>query len=134
MHPYLHEYYSVEKFKAAYAKPIPPLTDQSQWPEVDIEFTLCPHVTIRQAGWPKQSRYKAWFEKGGSSKKAKKDDKPKRSQKGNKHRCKLCEDLGHRAGSTKCRYTPERPKYVHVCVVIVFVTFSLTNQLTCFIF
>jgi hypothetical protein len=29
MHPYLHEYYSVQKFKAAYANPIPPLTDQS---------------------------------------------------------------------------------------------------------
>ena len=32
MHPYLHEYYSVARFKAAYATPIPPLTDQSQWP------------------------------------------------------------------------------------------------------
>ena len=42
MHPYLHEYYSVQKFKAAYASPIPALTDQSQWPEVEIEFTLCP--------------------------------------------------------------------------------------------
>ena len=78
MHPYLHEYYSVEKFNAAYATPIPPLTDQSQWPEVDIEFTLCPPVTERKAGRPKQSIYKAWFEKGGSSKKAKKDDKPKK--------------------------------------------------------
>jgi hypothetical protein len=64
MHPYLHEYYSVQKFKAAYATPIPALTDQSQWPEVDIEFTLCPPLSKRKAGRPKQSRYKAWFEKG----------------------------------------------------------------------
>ena len=109
MHPYLHEYYSVEKFRAAYAQPIPPLTDQSQWPEVDIEFSLCAPLTRRKAGRPKQSRYKAWFEKGGSSKKGKKDEKkdakPKRPQKGNKNRCKLCEELGHRAGSPKCRYT-----------------------------
>ena len=63
MHPYLHEYYSVQKFKAAYASPIPALTDQSQWPEVEIEFTLCPPVTRRKAGRPKQSRFKAWFEK-----------------------------------------------------------------------
>ena len=109
MHPYLHEYSSVEKFKAAYATPIPPLTDQSQWPEVDIEFTLCPTLTRRKAGRPKQSRLKPWFEKGGSSKKGKKYDNPKSSQKGNKNRCKLCEELGHRAGSTVCRYTPERP-------------------------
>ncbi|KAE8772248.1 hypothetical protein D1007_55756 [Hordeum vulgare] len=40
----------------------------------------------------------------------KKDGKPKRSQKGNKNRCKLCQELGHRAGSSKCCYTPKRPK------------------------
>jgi hypothetical protein len=116
MHPYLHEYYSVQKFKAAYATPIPALTDQSQWPEVDIEFTLCPPLSKRKAGRPKQSRYKAWFEKGGCSKKGKKEkpEKPKRAQKGNKNRCKLCEELGHRIGSPKCRYTPVQPKYVNV--------------------
>ena len=118
MHPYLHEYYSVKKFKAAYATPIPALTDQSQWPEVEIEFTLCPPLTRRKAGRPKQSRFKPWFEKGGSSKKGKKDKdkdaKPKRAQKGNQNRCKLCEELGHRVRSPKCRYTPLKPKYVHV--------------------
>ena len=69
MHPYLHEYYSVAKFKAAYATPIPTLIDQSQWPEVEIEFSMYPPLTKRKAGRPKQSRFKAWFEKGGSSKK-----------------------------------------------------------------
>ena len=81
MHPYLHEYYSVARFKVAYATPIPSLTDQSQWPEVDIEFSMCPPLTKRKAGRPKQSRFKAWFEKGGSSKKGKKDGKPKRPKK-----------------------------------------------------
>ena len=120
MHPYSHEYYSVARFKAAYATPIPALTDQSQWPEVEIEFSMCPPLTKRKAGRPKESRFKAWFEKGGSSKKGKgkKDAKPKRSQKGNKNRCKLCQELGHRKGSPKCRYTPERPKYVYVCVFL----------------
>jgi hypothetical protein len=117
MHPYLHEYYSVAKFKAAYATPIQPLTDQSQWPEVEIEFSLCPSLTKRKAGRPRVSRFKAWFEKGGSSKKAKKDEKPKRSQKGNKNRCKLCEELGHRVGSPVCRYTPERTKYVFLLLL-----------------
>jgi hypothetical protein len=117
MHPYLHEYYSVAKFKAAYATPIQPLTDQSQWPEVEIEFSLCPPLTKRKAGRPRVSRFKAWFEKGGSSKKAKKDEKPKRSQKGNKNRCKLCEELGHRVGSPVCRYTPERTKYIFLVLL-----------------
>jgi hypothetical protein len=116
MHPYLHEYYSIARFRAAYATPIPALTDQSQWPEVDIEFSMCPPITRRKAGMPKQNRFKAWFEKGGSSKKEKKDnaEKPKRTQKGNKNRCKLCEKLRHKISSPKCRYTPERPKYVNV--------------------
>ena len=80
MHPYLHEYYSVAKFKAAYVTPIPALTDQSQWPEVKIEFSMCPPLTKRKAGRPKESGFKAGFEKGGSSKKGKgkKDAKPKR--------------------------------------------------------
>jgi hypothetical protein len=111
MHPYLHEYYSVARFKAAYATPIPALTDQSQWPEVDFEFSMCPPLAKRKPGRPRVSRYKAWFEKGRSSKKGKnKDVEPKRSQKGNKNRCKLCQELGHRAGSPKCRYTPEKTK------------------------
>jgi hypothetical protein len=81
MHPYLHEYYSVAKFKVAYATPIQPLTDQSQLPEVQIEFSLCPPLTKRKASRPRVSRFKAWFEKGGSSKKAKKKMK---NQKGPK--------------------------------------------------
>ena len=79
-------------------------------------------VTRRKAGRPKHSTFKAWFEKGGYSKKGKKDkekeknEKPQRAQKGNKNRCKLCEELGHRIGSPKCIYTPQRPKYVYVTV------------------
>ncbi|KAE8800602.1 hypothetical protein D1007_23834 [Hordeum vulgare] len=66
-------------------------SDQEQWPEVPLEYSMSPPLTKRKAGRPKQSRFKAWFEKGGSSKKGKKDKKdakPKRAQKGNKNRCK----------------------------------------------
>jgi hypothetical protein len=69
MHPYLHEYYSVAKFKAAYATPVQPLTYQSQWPKVEVDFSLCPSQTKRKVGRPKVSRFKAWFEKDESSKK-----------------------------------------------------------------
>nr|XP_045087826.1 uncharacterized protein LOC123495117 [Aegilops tauschii subsp. strangulata] len=94
MHPYLHEYYSVARFKTAYATPIPALIDQSQWPEMDIEFSMCPPLTKRKAGRPKQSRFKAWFEKGGSSKKGKKDGKPKRAQKVTKTDASCARNLG----------------------------------------
>ena len=42
---------------------------------------MSPPLAKRKAGRPKVSRFKAWFEKGGSSKKGKKDDKPKRPKK-----------------------------------------------------
>ncbi|KAE8806648.1 hypothetical protein D1007_17174 [Hordeum vulgare] len=67
------------------------LVDQEEWPEVPLEYSMCPPLTKRKADRPKQSRFKAWFEKGESSKKGKKDKKdakPKRAQKGNKNRCK----------------------------------------------
>jgi hypothetical protein len=48
---------------------------------VEIEFFLCPPLTKRKAGRPIVSRFKAWFEKGGSSKNAKKYEKPRKGPK-----------------------------------------------------
>ena len=84
---------------------------------MEIEFSMCPPLIKRKAGRPKQSRFKAWFEKGGSSKKGKgkkdkKDEKPKRTQKDSKNRCKRCQELGHREG---VYFSPPQPrKYVLV--------------------
>ena len=55
---------------------------------------MCPPLTKRKAGRPKQSRFKAWFEKGGSSKKGKKDGKPKRAQKVTKTDVSCARNLG----------------------------------------
>jgi hypothetical protein len=33
---YVHEYYSVAKFKKAYEKCVKPITDSKQWPKVDL--------------------------------------------------------------------------------------------------
>ena len=67
----MHEYYSVARFRAAYATPIPALTDQSQWPEVDFEFSMCPPLAKRKPGRPRVSRFKPWFEKGRSRRRGK---------------------------------------------------------------
>jgi hypothetical protein len=107
MHPYLHEYYSVARFKAAYATPIPALIDQSQWPEVDFEFSMCPPLPKERLEGLELEDSRPGLRKVGVVR-GEKDDKPKWPQKGNKNRCKLCEELGHRAGSPKCRYTPEK--------------------------
>jgi hypothetical protein len=61
---------------------------------VEIEFSFCPPLAKRKAGRPRVSRFKTWFEKASSSKREK-DEKLKRSQKGNKNSCKLCEELGN---------------------------------------
>jgi hypothetical protein len=98
MHPYLHEYYSVAKFKAAYATPIQLLTDQSQWPKVENEFSLCPPLTKRKAGWPRVSRFKAWFEKGGRSKKAKNMKTQKGPKKVTKIDASFARNLGTELG------------------------------------
>lgn len=65
MGEYLHPYYSVDRFKAAYARVVEPLTDQSQWPKVDIEVDLCAPMLARKAGRPKQVHFKSVLERGG---------------------------------------------------------------------
>jgi hypothetical protein len=40
MEDYVHEYYSVSRFSAAYEGEIEPLTDKTQWPHVDTGFVL----------------------------------------------------------------------------------------------
>ena len=95
---------------------------------------MLPSLEERQAG---QNRVdtKHDLRKVGVAKRGKKDQakKPKRAQKGNKNRCKLCEELGHRIGSPKCRYTPESPKYVLflflTCLILLFVL--VTDDMTC---
>ena len=42
---YLLDYYSMEKFRAAYAGSVEPCTDPSQWPQVQLSFKLCQPVT-----------------------------------------------------------------------------------------
>jgi hypothetical protein len=44
MEEYVHEYYSVGRFMAAYEGVIEPLTDKNQWPHVDTGFVLRPPI------------------------------------------------------------------------------------------
>lgn len=58
MATYVHEYYSVDRFKAAYHGSIPHMTDKSQWPQVDMGFKLLPPPLKRGPGREKKNRFK----------------------------------------------------------------------------
>jgi hypothetical protein len=44
---FVHEYYSMEKFRNAYKRLIEPLPDKTQWPHVPLPFKVGHHWTKR---------------------------------------------------------------------------------------
>jgi hypothetical protein len=77
---YVHEYYSVARFKAAYQDRIEPIPDRSQWPVVDLGFKVYPPLLGRGAGRPKVQRQRGFLEKNATKKKV---------------RCHRCGGFGH---------------------------------------
>ncbi|CAA0811236.1 Unknown protein [Striga hermonthica] len=77
---YVHEYYSVARFKAAYEQRIEPIPDRSQWPVVELPFKVHQPLLGRSAGRPKVQRQRGCLEKRASKKKVK---------------CKRCGNFGH---------------------------------------
>jgi hypothetical protein len=53
---YVHEYYSVARFKATYAHALPAPEGKQQWDIVDPDFKLCAPILKRAAGRPRKSR------------------------------------------------------------------------------
>ena len=76
---YVHDYYSLERFKATYQFLVKPMVDKSQWPVVDPGFEMLPPKLERVAGRPRVKRIKARGEPG------------KRGQ----YQCKRCLQFGH---------------------------------------
>ncbi|WVZ83695.1 hypothetical protein U9M48_030816 [Paspalum notatum var. saurae] len=62
---FVDKYYSVEKFKAAYASYVCPLPDKTQWEPVNTGFKLLPPLLKRAAGRPRTRRI-VGVEEGGS--------------------------------------------------------------------
>ena len=54
MKDFVHDYYSVERFKNAYKRLIEPPLDKTQWPEVDLDFAVNAPLGKRPAGKPKK--------------------------------------------------------------------------------
>jgi hypothetical protein len=87
---YVHNYYSVEKFQAAYNGIIPSITDRTQWPQVDKGFKLLRpnQMKKREPGKPRKKRILAASERSGKATR--------------QVRCPECLEYGHRKGSWKC--------------------------------
>ncbi|XP_066385070.1 uncharacterized protein [Miscanthus floridulus] len=83
---FVHEYYSVARFRAAYAARVEPIPDRSQWPVVDLGFKVLPPLMGRAPGRPKVQRQRGCLETKASKKKVK---------------CKRCGNFGHFAKTCK---------------------------------
>ena len=77
---FVHEYYSVARFRAAYAARIEPIPDRSQWLVVDLGFKVLPPLMGRAPGRPKVQRQRGCLGTKASKKKVK---------------CKRCGNFGH---------------------------------------
>jgi SWIM zinc finger len=84
MEDYVHEYYSLDKFRAAYAGRIPALTNKSKWVNVDLGYKVLPPLMKRSAGRPRKERIFGCLE-----------PKKKRQQ------CKKCKQFGHQQRTCK---------------------------------
>lgn len=96
MEGYVHNYYSVAKFRAAYEGVVQPITGKNQWPKVDLGFKLFPPLGKRSAGRPRKNRFPSFLEKGKSS-------RARRQCK-----CSRCGELGHRADGCRLNANKKR--------------------------
>lgn len=77
---YVHEYYSVAKFGAAYEGRVEPMVDRTQWPHFELGFKVYPPTLGRRPGMPKVQRIRGCLEKNSTKKKVK---------------CHRCGNFGH---------------------------------------
>jgi hypothetical protein len=77
---FVHEYYSVARFKAAYADRVPPMPDRADWPEVELGYKLHPPLQKRAAGRPRVVRIRGSMEERANKRKVK---------------CRRCKGFGH---------------------------------------
>ena len=77
----MDDYYSTEKFRAAYAGKIPSMTDKSQWINVDLGFKVHPPLQKAVAGRPRVQRIRGWQEPGRKIVKCKKCKQPGHMEK-----------------------------------------------------
>jgi hypothetical protein len=105
----------VNRFRAAYGREIEPMLDKTQWPQVNLSFSVGAPLCKLPVGRRRKLRMKAWNE-GGHKKKGSKNGEISNAgdnntaptnEKGKKNvrvpmTCKRCGQQGHRQASAKC--------------------------------
>jgi hypothetical protein len=66
---FVHEYYSVEKFRAAYAGRVEAMPDRADWPKVDLGFKVYPPKQKRAPGRPRKQRIRGCLEENRNKRK-----------------------------------------------------------------
>ena len=80
MDEFIDDYFSVNRFRKAYAGTFNPMTSKDSWPRVDLGYKIKKPKLRRKPGRPRISRMKSYDEAGTSKKR-----KP----------CSECNELGH---------------------------------------
>jgi hypothetical protein len=112
MEHFVGDYFSVTKFKKAYARRIQSIGDRSFWPKVDIAAHVGSPLGKRSVGRQRRNRIKSCLE-GGSGKKAtdKVTEKSRKLLRG-KIKCPNCGESGHRKNSLKCALNGTKKRQV----------------------
>jgi hypothetical protein len=104
MEHFVDDYFSVDKFKKAYARRIESVGDKSFWPKVSLADEVNAPIGKRSVGRQRKNRIKSCLE-GGATKQKKQsipeEEKEKKLLRG-KIKCSNCGQLGHRKASPKC--------------------------------
>jgi hypothetical protein len=101
MEYFVDKYFSIDKFKKAYARRLDPLGDRSFWPQVSIAMEVGASISKRPVERQRKNRVKGCLEVGGNSKKPSSSEKDKTNIHG-KFKYPNCQELGHRKNSRKC--------------------------------
>lgn len=107
MEDFVHEYYSVQKFRNAYARMIEPIPHKDKWPKLDLPIEIAAPLSKRSVGRQKKNRIKGCLEGGSGGSKSgpniseNENEKTKKMIRG-KARCSGCGEFVHRKSSYKC--------------------------------
>ncbi|KAG8063390.1 hypothetical protein GUJ93_ZPchr0003g17599 [Zizania palustris] len=97
---YVHEYYSLEKFRTAYKGFIAPMADKSQWPRVDLGYVTAAPLVKRSTGRQRKLRIKSCLEKRGKGN--------QKTQVRSQHKCIRHGELGHHPSTCPMNGTKKR--------------------------
>ena len=92
----MHEYYSVDMLKKAYARRVEQLGDKCFWPQVTIAKEVGAPIGKRLVGRQRKNRIKSCLEGGSKKKPTGNETEKERKLLRGKMKCPNCGELGHR--------------------------------------